>query len=573
VLFFGVHSKRLYLSHRKNKYANMQLKAGLLQVSFENGALRHVRLRGREVLRSIYFALRDQNWGTIPFRIEQWRETIGADHFDIGFEAVHYLGDADVFSWQVNLRGGTDHTLDFSLVGTALQDFSRNRAGFCVLHPVEECAGAAVRITAPDGSTTDEVFPLYIAPERPFPLMSGMEWSPEDGSTARLVFEGDVFETEDHRNWTDTSYKTFCTPLSQPRPVLLRAGEQVRQRVRLEAVPSAAVLSTSKEDTLIQFTPTERRLTLPRIGTQLAFGQTPFSGQEAATLSMLQLDHLRVEVRLHEVDWQTHLLFAATQAQRIDTGLFIALTFGVHAIKEANDFIGYATLHQLNIRYLLLFKQNTYATPSDLLEAVVPILRAGLPQVQIGAGTQTNYAELGRNLFKADMLDFVAYGIHPQEHAFDDLSLVENIESQADTVRSARVLYPGKSVIVSPLTLKQRFNPYARDAAEHFTERPVAMQADRRYASKFTGAWLLGSLFSLADGGAAAVTVFRATGPLGLCNEAGQLTSAGRSLIDLYSAARQGDLYRLKSSDKLRAEGVSIVNEHGPVNLIVNYVL
>ena len=29
---------------------------------------------------------------------------------------------------------------------------------------------------------------------------------------------GDVFEMEDQRNWTDASFKTYCTPLRQPFP-------------------------------------------------------------------------------------------------------------------------------------------------------------------------------------------------------------------------------------------------------------------------------------------------------------------------------------------------------------------
>lgn len=29
-------------------------------------------------------------------------------------------------------------------------------------------------------------------------------------------FEGDVFEMEDQRNWTDASYKTYCTPWGCP---------------------------------------------------------------------------------------------------------------------------------------------------------------------------------------------------------------------------------------------------------------------------------------------------------------------------------------------------------------------
>ena len=37
----------------------------------------------------------------------------------------------------------------------------------------------------------------------------------------RFAFEGELFELEDQRNWTDASFKTYPTPvaLSDPRPM------------------------------------------------------------------------------------------------------------------------------------------------------------------------------------------------------------------------------------------------------------------------------------------------------------------------------------------------------------------
>ena len=38
---------------------------------------------------------------------------------------------------------------------------------------------------------------------------------------------------EDQRNWTDASFKTYCTPLARPFPVPVQAGDRVDQRVAL----------------------------------------------------------------------------------------------------------------------------------------------------------------------------------------------------------------------------------------------------------------------------------------------------------------------------------------------------
>ncbi len=45
--------------------------------------------------------------------------------------------------------------------------------------------------------------------------------------------EGDTFEMEDHRNWTDSSFKTYVRPLAQPWPYTLRKGVEIKQSVSL----------------------------------------------------------------------------------------------------------------------------------------------------------------------------------------------------------------------------------------------------------------------------------------------------------------------------------------------------
>ena len=50
-----------------------------------------------------------------------------------------------------------------------------------------------------------------------------------------IRFEGDLWEMEDQRNWTDASYKTYSTPLRLPYPVEIQEGDRVWQRVTIEA--------------------------------------------------------------------------------------------------------------------------------------------------------------------------------------------------------------------------------------------------------------------------------------------------------------------------------------------------
>ena len=44
--------------------------------------------------------------------------------------------------------------------------------------------------------------------------------------TVTTTFEGDLFEAEDQRNWTDGSFKTYSTPLASGYPLHARPGQR-----------------------------------------------------------------------------------------------------------------------------------------------------------------------------------------------------------------------------------------------------------------------------------------------------------------------------------------------------------
>ena len=47
------------------------LKAGLITCVYEEGKLRYIKKGDFEILRMIYVAVRDKNWVTIPYEIEE----------------------------------------------------------------------------------------------------------------------------------------------------------------------------------------------------------------------------------------------------------------------------------------------------------------------------------------------------------------------------------------------------------------------------------------------------------------------------------------------------------------------
>jgi hypothetical protein len=210
------------------------LRAGKLEVVYENGFLRYFKVNHTEVLRMIYFAIRDVNWGNYApiFYDEKIEEK--NDSFKVRYNVKYSDSEHVFFKWEVEINGLATNEIHFDIKGEALRSFGTNRAGFCVLHPIEHIAGESVEITHAQGEKTTYSFPQFIAPHQPFIDISAMKWKIENNEY-NLHFEGDIFETEDQRNWGDASYKTYCTPLYLPFPKQLNGEDKVNQKVVFKA--------------------------------------------------------------------------------------------------------------------------------------------------------------------------------------------------------------------------------------------------------------------------------------------------------------------------------------------------
>ena len=120
--------------------------------------------------------------------------------------------------------GRADGTLRFAARGRAVTDFLTNRTGFVVLHPIENVAGKPARVTEATGKTFDTRFPDLIDPVQPMMNLRAIRHEFAPGASVECRMEGDTFEMEDQRNWTDASYKTYVRPLALPWPYTLAKG-------------------------------------------------------------------------------------------------------------------------------------------------------------------------------------------------------------------------------------------------------------------------------------------------------------------------------------------------------------
>jgi len=134
------------------------------------------------------------------------------------------------------------------------------------------------------------------------------------------------------------------------------------------------------------------------------------------------------------------------------------------------------------------------------------------PGALFAGGTNANFCELNRFRPDGTREDGIVYSINPQIHAFDELSLVENIAGQEETVKTSLAYGGGRPVVVSPITLKQRFNSVATSDEPEPGPDELPPQVDPRQMSLFAATWTVGSLNRLIESGVASVTYYETTG-------------------------------------------------------------
>ena len=486
------------------------LQAGPLRVRYENGFLRYLSVGDAEILRLIYFAIRDCNWTTAAFTITNEVVEQNAGSFQIHY--VWNISDLGIqMTGRVDIQGEADGTITVDFYGKALNDFQKNRIGLCVLHPLDGVLGQPAEVTSPDGRINNDNFPVYINPNQPFLNIQTLRWKPASGSVWQLDFSGDVFETEDQRNWTDASFKTYSTPNSLPFPVAVSVGEEFRQRVIFglskQAIDDNSGLVETQEKV------SRNNPTHPLIGVGQRTDGPPLTNAELASLRKLNLSHLRADVFFRFRFWQTLLANAIKDAQRLAVPLELAVFFGNEPANELSALQGFLQNQNVTVRSMMLYNVETLTTSNELLQTLVPILRSEWPGLLIGGGTDDNFAELNRHRFDFELVDFVSYSITPAAHASDDLTIQENIAGQPETVLSARRFSDGKPIHISPITLRPRFTTRAGTIVERLNAL-----ADPRQRTNFGADWTRQSLQALAGAGVESITYYQSHGPAGLVN-------------------------------------------------------
>jgi hypothetical protein len=441
--------------------------------------LADLRYGDHRLLRAIRPVVRNHNWLTLTPEVTSAHVLENPESLELRL-AVRWGGLGAAYDG--DLRVAFDAAqLRVEFVGRASEEFRSNRVGLVVLHHPDD-AGKPAQVTSPDGTVVEGSFPEHISPHQPFMDIASFSWE-RSGHRCQLDFEGDVFETEDQRNWTDASFKTYSTPLSKPFPMLHAPGEEVRQSVTLTARPVVRVLDAVVGE-------------VPLLGTSAG---TRFADEGPLPES---LGPLLVEVALEADPAGAATISAADAASLAEaTGTTLDVRIAASTPEEARKIVGALPLDR--VERLGVFDSANHVTKPELWEALSAEAAAQGFDGTLVAGARAHFTELNRNRGSVpDDADAVVYSVTPQMHAVEPEAIVETLPIQALTARDALQIGGGRPLHIGPITLTRRYNAVS-------TEPPTSPEVpapDARQNEPFGAAWLLGSVASLTMPGVASLS-------------------------------------------------------------------
>ena len=519
------------------------LRAGKFTAELEAGNLRYIRWDGEEVLRAVSFIVRDEDWGTYNPAISDLAVEEDEGGFRVAYHAQATEGDAS-FAYDARIEGQPDGTLAFHGRGSTDTGFATNRTGFVILHPIEGVAGEPVTIEHTNGETVEGTFPVVIDPVQPMMDLRALTHATPGGLTVRTLMEGDTYEMEDQRNWTDASYKTYVRPLALPWPYRIEPGETIDQTITVTVSGEAAAEARAGA---VRIEPGAEIGAVPPLGlglrpedartaraatdalralgpAYLVLHHDPRAGHDRTTLEAM----LAVATAIGAEPWLEAVI------ENVDDA---AAASEVAALGRLASELGdpFATVLVSPAPDLKCTLPGSEWPPAPDAAALYDATRSAFPNARIGGGMFSYFTELNRKRPPTDRLDLVTFTTSPMVHAGDDRSVMETREAHPAITTSVNGIAGGTPWVVGPSAIGVRDNPYGEAAKANPRNIRQAMNwNDPRQRGLLGAAWNLGYFADFARGGAAAVALGGCTGPFGVLGASADFPQPSIERGDLY---------------------------------------
>ncbi len=441
--------------------------------------LREVLVGGQRVLDSVYIAVRDLNWRTVPVAVIRQDVEFDDEGFQVQLGLRHQGLDVDFeSSVLIAARAGS---MRFEFVGEAKREFGANRIGLCLIHPIE-LDGVLFKAQTADGPV-EGCFPEQISPTSLATNLTSLGYVTPERLEIEIQFHGATFEMEDHRNWTDPGWKTFSLP---PSPfstgVHMRPGDRVAQQMRLDwKMRSGARLISTRGEAAISIRDRE-------IGSVPGVALMTSPSTDLGVLRALHPATLHVEV-LELEDWKSELASVVGYSRALGIGLSATLVGSapkwLAAVAEALAETG------VPLSRVAVFDPESQTTSAGSAPLLRSLMREPHGVSRVGGGSRVHFAQLNRMTIPTGEWDFVTYPANPQAHHTDEASVMSTVLSLPTMVHQAAAMSGGLPVSVGPVSIRQRLDPTLPADA---TDPP-----DPREWNLLGAAWLTAAISAMCE--------------------------------------------------------------------------
>ncbi len=483
------------------------VEAGPWRLTLRGSEVADVAHDGVTVLRAVRFVTRDHDWRTADDTDVRTAVTPTPSGARVRIDAASGFDGSPVLAYGIDLVVDGDE-LRVEATARTIVPFRRNRVGLVVLHP-PTLAGTPVTVRHPTAPATEVVLPTWIAPHQPAVDVAGYAWQVDDRACT-LDLDGDVFEMEDQRNWTDASYKTYSTPLAEPFPVALPAGTVVRHALTLRVAhrPGGTARPAADLAALDGPAPTPGRTSAPVV--QYTASSAP-AAERPDDADLPRPAAVLVEPDLDRPDVGAVLARARRDARGASLDVRF-VTDDPAALRAAlDDLLATGAVARVGA-----FDPRTHGTTPPLQRALHDAATA-VGGLEVVAGTRAHFTELNRTVDLHRSWDGpLAFSVTPQMHDRSRAQVTESLRMLRWVAMSASRLAAGRPLHVGPVTLRPRFNAVATSAVPHLADPDDADATDPDQHSAAARAWTDAAVRALSVPGVATVTVGEVWGPRGL---------------------------------------------------------
>ncbi|MGM7698069.1 hypothetical protein [Microbacterium sp. A84] len=528
-------------------------RAGGWTIALRGDELADIRSGDVVILRAVRAVVRDAGWNTVPVSVID--ANLGAESLVLQLRHEG-LGAAVTSRLTVDLQGDA---LRIDWDAENLRDFDTCRVGLVVLHPPSD-AGRAVTATHSDGSLERTALPDAISPHQPIMDICALQVGDGDAATM-LRFDGDVFEMEDQRNWSDASFKTYSRPLALPYPYALRAGERVHQVITLDAplLPPAAQKRRA-EISLVEGG------AFPLVGVEASTAPDGPNPQPSSPVGDFRI----VELNLTTPTWRAALARAAADGLHLDVRL--VTDADPAPLAEAAR-----ALADHRVIAITAFDSILHVSECSAVEGLRTALSAAGLAIPIRGGARSHFTELNREHRRIpDDVEGITITTTPLFHSLDTEQLVEALAMQRLIATQTVEMAAGLPVHIGPVTLRPRFNNVATTPQS----APTLTDLSQGYGAQFTGAdderqdarelaaWTIASAAALAVPGVASLAWFETWGPRGLRDASGMPRPVADAITKVAALAGRTLLWGGSPDGLLWAIGAR--GEDGDIILVAN---